>query len=68
MKKTVIMGGDPKVLAHDMKKLFGFKVTKVTPCEISLKSGDLQEANAITYKTSKKNYRKYLETRDHYGF
>ena len=67
MKNVLVLTGDPSELAKDLNKLFGFKVLKVRPCEVLQKEG-LIPAVAVTYKTSKKKYMNFLDTRERYGF
>ena len=60
MKKNCVMTGDPKAIAYDLKRVFGFKVKKV--------DGTMDSGYVVTYKTTKKNYKKYLNERTRYGF
>ena len=68
MKKNCVMTGDPKAIAYDLKRVFGFKVKKVEPVDVPLKDGTMDSGYVVTYKTTKKNYKKYLNERTRYGF
>lgn len=67
MKRVLVCKGDPEVIVSDLRKIFGFKVTKVMPCDVA-QAEMLEPGIAVTYKASKKKYAKFLETRERYGF
>lgn len=68
MKKILITTGEPSEIKEDLKRLFGFKIKKIKPCDIPMKDNEIIDGYAISYKTSKRNYKRYLETRTRYGF
>lgn len=69
MKRVIVLCGDPVEMKKDLKKLFKFKVTRVREADILDHNGELlRNGVALEYKTNKRNYTKFLETRERYGY
>lgn len=65
---TLITMDGSKETGEDMKMLFGFKKPRVRPCIALGENGVITDVYAWTVKTSRKNWRNFVETHERYGF
>ena len=68
MRVTLITADGSVETREDFKKLFNFKTKRVVPAYAMEEGGDLVPCFAWTFKTSKRGFKKFQETRERYGF